>query len=170
MASHTPEMLALSAELCQFWFNGTARFDAGPTIGKDLIMNGFVWAIRILAVAFIAVSCLHLFMGLYADAAVGSPITAEMAAQPSFDSQNRFYGVTFSMLGVALLIGSTDLVRYKPIILAALGVLFAAGIARAISWMLFGAPSTIIIGILVADLLLPPILYVWMKKSMGAAA
>jgi Domain of unknown function (DUF4345) len=133
-------------------------------------MNGFVWAIRILAFAFIAVSGLHLFTGLYADAAVGSPITAEMASQPSFDSQNRFYGVTFSMLGFALLIGSTDIVRYKPIILAALGVLFAAGIARAMSWTLFGAPSTIIIGILVADLLLPPILYFWMKKSMGAGA
>jgi hypothetical protein len=135
-----------------------------------VIMKGFIWAIRILAVAFIAVSCLHLFMGLYADAAVGSPITAEMALQPSFDSQNRFYGVTFSMLGFALLIGSTDLVRYKPIILAALGVLFAAGVARAISWIMFGAPSTIIIGILVADLLLPPILYLWMKKSMSSAA
>jgi Domain of unknown function (DUF4345) len=133
-------------------------------------MRGFIWAIRILAVAFIAVSGLHLFMGLYADLAVGSPITAEMASQPSFDSQNRFYGVTFSMLGFALLIGSTDIARYKPIILAALGVLFAAGIARAMSWVLFGAPSAIIIGILLADLLLPPILYLWMKKSMGAAA
>jgi Domain of unknown function (DUF4345) len=129
-------------------------------------MTGFVLAIRILAIAFIAVSGLHLFMGLYADATLGSPITAQMASQPSFDSQNRFYGVTFSMLGFALLIGSTDLVRYRPIILAALGVLFAAGLARVVSWMLFGAPSTIIIGILVADLLLPPILYVWMKKSM----
>jgi hypothetical protein len=128
-------------------------------------MTGFILAIRILAIAFIAVSGLHLFMGLYADATLGSPITAEMASQPSFDSQNRFYGVTFSMLGFALLIGSTDLVRYKPVILAALGVLFAAGIARGVSWVLFGAPSTIIIGILVADLLLPPILYVWMKKS-----
>jgi Domain of unknown function (DUF4345) len=133
-------------------------------------MSAFIWAIRILAVAFIAVSCLHLFMGLYADAAVGSPITAEMAIQPSFDSQNRFYGVTFSMLGFALLIGSTDLVRYRPIILAALGVLFAAGIARSISWVLFGAPSTIIIGILIADLLLPPIFYMWMKKSMASVA
>jgi hypothetical protein len=133
-------------------------------------MKAFIWAIRILAVAFIAVSCLHLFMGLYADAAVGSPITAEMALQPSFDSQNRFYGVSFSMLGFALLIGSTDLVRYRPIILAALGVLFAAGIARSISWVFFGAPSTIIIGIMIADLLLPPILYIWMKKSMASAA
>jgi Domain of unknown function (DUF4345) len=133
-------------------------------------MRAFIWAIRILAVAFIAVSCLHLFMGLYADAAVGSPITAEMAMQPSFDSQNRFYGVTFSMLGFALLISSSDLLRYKPIILAALGVLFAAGIARGISWALFGAPSTIIIGILIADLLLPPILYIWMKKSMANVA
>jgi hypothetical protein len=133
-------------------------------------MQGFVLAIRILAIAFIAVSGLHLVMGLYADATLGSPITAAMASQPSFDSQNRFYGVTFSMLGFALLIGSTDVQRYRPIILAALGVLFAAGIARVVSWVLFGAPSPIIIGILVADLVLPPILYVWMEKSMSRLA
>ena len=127
-------------------------------------MNGFTWALRILAVAFIAVSCLHLFFGLGADVMVGSPVTPEMMVNPSFDSQNRFYGVTFSLLGWVLLIASTDITRYRPMILAALGVLFVAGIGRAIAWALSGTPSTIIIGIVVADLLLPPLFYFWLNR------
>lgn len=58
---------------------------------------------------------MHLFMGMYADATVGAPVTAQMAADPSFDSQNRFYGIPFSLIGVVLLIGTTGLRCYKPI-------------------------------------------------------
>lgn len=129
-------------------------------------MNRIKLALRILAVAFIAVSALHLFMGLWADASLGSPVTPEMAAEPSFDSQNRFYGVTFSLLGVALLIAATDLRRYEPIVYAVLGFLFLAGVGRVVAWMLHGAPSPAIAAITFADLLLPPIFYFWLKRSM----
>ena len=129
-------------------------------------MKPLILTLRILAIAFIIVSGMHLVMGLYADATLGSPITAEMATNPSFDSQNRFYGIAFSLLGVVLLIGSTDLRRYEPMIIASLAVLFLAGIARVISWILYGAPSTPIIGILCADLLLPPILYFWLQSNL----
>jgi hypothetical protein len=127
-------------------------------------MNMFILALRVLSVAFISVAGLHLFLGMGADAMLGVPVTAAMASDPSFDSQNRFYGITFSLLGVALLISTTDVRRYQPIIVATLGVLFAAGIARAISWLLHGAPSPALIGITAADLLLPPILYFWLKR------
>jgi Domain of unknown function (DUF4345) len=129
-------------------------------------MNMFILALRVLSVAFISVAGLHLFLGMGADAMLGVPVTAGMASDPSFDSQNRFYGITFSLLGVALLISATDIRRYQPIIVATLGVLFAAGIARAISWLLHGAPSPALIGITAADLLLPPILYFWLKQCI----
>jgi Domain of unknown function (DUF4345) len=127
-------------------------------------MNGFVLTIRVLAVAFIAVALLHLFTGMQADAMLGAPVTPEMASQPSFDSQNRFYGITFSLLGVALLIAATDLRRYRPIVIAVFGVLFLAGVARVVAWVLHGAPSSMIVGIACADLLLPPALYFWLKR------
>jgi hypothetical protein len=69
----------------------------------------FLLTIRILSFAFIAVAALHLFLGLGADAMLGAPVSPEMASQPSFDSQNRFYGITFALLGVALLISANDL-------------------------------------------------------------
>ncbi len=129
-------------------------------------MNALILALRILAAAFIAVAALHFFIGAQADAMLGAPVTAAMAADPSLDSQNRFYGITFSLLGVALLVCATDLRRYEPIVLAVLGVLFAAGIARVLAWVLHGAPAPMIVGILCADLLLPPVLWLWLRRSL----
>lgn len=90
--------------------------------------------LRILSIAFITVAALHLTMGMHADLMLGVPISAQMAADPSLDSQNRFYGVTFSLMGIALWIGLQDLRRYEPILVATLAVLFAAGLARAVAW------------------------------------
>lgn len=128
-------------------------------------MRAFVLAIRVLGAAFIAVAALHLVLGLGADAMLGVPVTPGMAADPSFDGQNRFYGVTFSLLGVVLLIAATDLRRHAPMLTAALAVLFAAGVARAVAWIVHGAPAPLLIGIMVADLLLPPVLYAWFLRS-----
>lgn len=130
-------------------------------------MTGFVIALIVLGVAFVAVALLHLFLGLRADAMLGSPVPAEIAAEPSFDSQNRFYGVTFSLLGVVLLIAAGDVTRYAPMIVAALGVLLVAGIGRVIAWVLHGAPAKPLIGILVADLVLPPVYLVWLQVVSG---
>ena len=88
---------------------------------------------------------------------LGAPVTDLMASDPSFDSQNRFYGITFSLLGVILFIGTFDLVRYKPMVVATLAVLFLAGIARVVALVLHGMPSSPIFGILCADILLPPL-------------
>ena len=129
-------------------------------------MRGLTLTLKALAIAFIATAALHLFFGLNADAMLGAPVSAEMVGQPSLDSQNRFYGIAFSFLGIALLISTTDLHRYKPVLLAALGVLFAAGLARILSWVLYGAPSPPIIGILCLDVLLPPLLCVWIGRSV----
>ena len=126
--------------------------------------RGLTLALRFLAIAFVAVALLHLFLGLGADALLGVPVSAQTASEPSSDSQNRFYGLSFSLLGIVLFIGSSDLRRYRPMVLATLGVLFAAGVARALSWMLHGAPAPALIVIMAADLLLPPLLYGWLNR------
>jgi hypothetical protein len=131
-------------------------------------MKAFVLFVRVLSAAFIAAAALHLFLGPGADAMLGVPVTPHMFADASIDSQNRFYGVTFLLLGVVLLISTTDVRRYEPIIVATLGVLFLAGIARVVSWWMHGSPSAVIVGIVCADLLLPPLLYVWLRRVSGA--
>ena len=71
---------------------------------------------------------------------------------------------------MVLLIAAADLKRYGPIALAVLGMLFIAGIARAVAWLLHGAPAPMLIVILVADLGLPPVLYLWFKRLMPGPA
>lgn len=124
-------------------------------------MQAFVLTVRALSAAFIAVSLLHLCLGMQADAMLGVPVTAAMADDPSFDAQNRFYGVTFSLMGIVLLLASTDIKRYAPMFNATLAVLFAAGIARSISYAKTGEPAPALVAILIADLVLPPLLYFW---------
>ena len=77
-------------------------------------MNAFVLTLRVLAVAFLATALLHFFLGMRADAMLGAAIPDTLFADPGLDSQNRFYGVTFSLLGVALLVSASDLRRYEP--------------------------------------------------------
>lgn len=127
-------------------------------------MRAFALTLRLLAVTFIAVAGLHLVFGLHADEMLGVRVTPETAANPSLDSQNRFYGITFSLLGVVLLIAVTDLQRYAPMLKAVLGVLFMAGVARAVSWGIHGAPATMLIVIALIDLVSPPVLYLWFKR------
>ena len=128
------------------------------------MVTGLVVVLRGLGAAFIAVAGLHLCLGLGADAVLGSPVTAEMMRNASFDNQNRFYGVAFSLLGVVLWIATTDMPRYRPMTLAVLGVLFGAGVARLVSVALHGLPAPAITAIMIADLVLPPIVYVWMAR------
>ena len=127
-------------------------------------MTGLAIVLRALGSAFIAVAGLHLCIGLGADAVLGSPVTAEMMGNASFDNQNRFYGVAFSLLGVVLWIATTDMPRYRPMTLAVLGVLFGAGVARLVSVALYGLPAPAITAIMIADLVLPPVVYFWMAR------
>ena len=150
--------------LGQCYFGVRDRAMAFSETYEVIIMKAFIVALRVLAAAFVAVACLHLFLGLGADATLGVQVPPDIARDPSFDSQNRFYGVTFALLGVVLFIAATDLTRYRAMVLAVLGVLFMAGIARAVAWMLHGAPAPGLIGILVADFVLPPVLYLWFGR------
>lgn len=127
-------------------------------------MRSFIIALRVLAGAFLGTASLHLVLGQRADELLGSPVTADMKNDPSFDSQNRFYGVTFGMLGVVLLIGSTSVSRYRPMISATLGVLFVAGLGRILAWGLHGKPARPIVVIVLADLVLPPVFWLWMRR------
>jgi hypothetical protein len=129
--------------------------------------NALILALRIVSIAFIAVAVLHLVIGTGADALLGVDITPAMASDPSIDSQNRFYGVTFSLLGIVLMIATQDLRRYRQFAIATLAVLFVAGLARVTAWGIHGAPSLPVAAILVADLLLPPVFYVWLERALA---
>ena len=127
-------------------------------------MPTFLWTLRIGAVAFFVVACLHLFLGPQADVLLGAELPASAVIDPVLDSQNRFYGVAFSLYGVLLLLSASDLTRYAPVFYATMWVFFAGGLARLVSIYVAGLPSVFVMVLLVVELLLPPILHFWLKR------
>jgi hypothetical protein len=102
-------------------------------------MRPFAIALRLLAIAFIATASLHLVYGLKADAMLGAQVPAEMVHKRIAGQLESILRNHFSMLGVALFVAVTDLRRYRPIVVANLAVSFAAGLARIVSWALYGS-------------------------------
>ena len=113
------------------------------------------------APVFLVVALLHLVFGLNADALLGAKVSPETAADPSLDSQNRFYGVAFALYGVVLYLCARDLRRYEAFFKAALGVFFCGGVARLVSWVTLGAPAPLVVVLAVSELLIPALLLLW---------
>lgn len=125
--------------------------------------------LRISAAVFVVVAGLHLVFGLDADRMLGAVLPATTVAEPSLDSQNRFYGVAFSLYGVVLYLCAGDLRRYAPILEATFAVFFLAGLARLVSWHQRGAPAPLVIALMVTEIVLPPLLYGWLRRALREA-
>ena len=131
-------------------------------------MKLFALILKLSSPIFLLVGVLHLVFGVGADVLLGANLSTDTLKDPVLDSQNRFYGVTFSLYGVLLYLCATDLNKYRTVLRCVLWVFFAAGFARLVSIAIHGFPSILILGLLASELLLPPILLVWLsniKKS-----
>lgn len=129
-------------------------------------MNSYSLILKALAPAFVAVGLLHLALGVGADMLLGAKLSGEVLADPVLDSQNRFYGVSFTLYGVLLWVCATDLKKYQLILRCVLWVFFAAGVARFVSIATHGVPSVLVLVLLASELILPPILLWWLTKLM----
>ncbi len=130
-------------------------------------MKPFILVLKLSAPVFLAVGALHLVLGVGADVMLGAKLPAEALADPALDSQNRFYGIAFTLYGVLLFLCATDLHKYSTVLRCVLAVFFAAGTARLVSIALHGFPPPLVIVLLLSELLLPPILWIWLNQSLG---
>jgi hypothetical protein len=131
-------------------------------------MRALALFLRLVAPVFLLVGGLHLGLGLGAEVLLGAHIPAEVLADPVLDSQNRFYGVAFTLYGVLLILCSTDIRRYAVVLRCILAVFFAAGLARFVSMALHGSPSPMIWVLLVGEVLPPPLLAWWLARALRA--
>ena len=76
-------------------------------------MRSLVLLLKLVAPVFLIVGALHLLLGLGADALLGAKVSAEVMTDPALDSQNRFYGVAFTLYGVLLFLCSTDIAKIR---------------------------------------------------------
>lgn len=123
--------------------------------------------LKILAPVFLAVSVLHLGLGLGAEVMLGAAISDQALSDAVLDSQNRFYGVAFGLYGVMLFICAGDLKKYQTILRALLWVFFAAGAARFVSIVTHGLPAIPVLVLLGSELLMPPVLLRWLRHALS---
>jgi hypothetical protein len=123
--------------------------------------------IRLLKIAAfipLAVGLMHMSLGLGAEALLGGAPSADALANPSLDSQNRFYGAEFTLYGVLLWLCTTDMHRFAPVLRLLLFCLFLGGIARLISYATHGWPAPAIIALWASEVIIPPAMILWLRR------
>lgn len=132
-------------------------------------MQKFSLFLKLSAPVFFLVGALHLILGVGADVLLGAKLSAEAIADPALDSQNRFYGVAFTLYGVLLLVCASNIPKYATVLRCVFWVLFAAGVARFVSIAIYGVPPVLVLILLASELLLPPILIFWLGRVLREA-
>lgn len=127
-------------------------------------MGSFAITLRVLSASLLGISLLHLFLGLNADALLGVDLSTQVIVNSGLSSQNRFFGVAYAIYAVILWLAASELPRYKPVLQAALIVTMIAGASRFIPWVDFGAPPVPVIFLLATELLIPPVMLLWLSK------
>lgn len=132
-------------------------------------MKNFSIILKLSAPVFILVGALHLLFGVGADVLLGAKLSAEAISDPALDSQNRFYGVAFTLYGVLLLVCASNIPKYATVLRCVFWVFFAAGVARFVSMAIYGVPPVLVLILLASELVLPPILYLWLGRVLSEA-
>jgi hypothetical protein len=132
-------------------------------------MSALATFLRILAPICILVGALHLVLGLHADVLLGARIPADVIADPTLDSQNRFYGTSFTIYGTLLWLCASDLAKYAPVLRRLLAVFFAGGLARLVSMAVRGAPTSLVLALMAMELVVPLVTLGWLSRATAAA-
>ena len=127
-------------------------------------MKAYTLILKVTAPVFFLVGLLHLILGVGADVMLGAKLPIEAIRDPVLDSQNRFYGVSFTLYGVLLYLCATDLPKYGTVLRCVLWVFFAAGLARIVSIAEHGLPSPPVLALLGTEVILPPLLVLWLSR------
>lgn len=113
---------------------------------------------------FVLAGGMHVLLGLGADQMLGAGISSQTMVDAGLDSQNRFYGAIFTLYGVIFFMAAANLARYLPILKATVWVFFVAGLVRFVSVWLFGWPPPLIAALFAAEVVLPPLLLIWINS------
>lgn len=128
-------------------------------------MKNLALLLKLSAPIFLFVGALHLFLGVNADVALGAVLSKEALTDAALDSQNRFYGVTFTLYGVLLYLCATDLQKYAVVFRCVIWVFFAGGLARLVSIATHGLPPPPVLFLMATELIIPPLLALWLAKE-----
>jgi hypothetical protein len=105
--------------------------------------------------------------GLHTVIAGAKSIPGEKLANPSVESELRFYAAFYLAYGIAALRVAPRAERETAAVRALAAALFVAGLARTAGWLAAGNPGRLQRGLLVVELAGPP-LVVALQAQVGA--
>lgn len=126
--------------------------------------NLLTYFLRATSIVFVLAGAMHVTLGLGADQMLGAQVSSQTMMDAGLDSQNRFYGATFTLYGVIFFMAAANLARYLPILKATVWVFFIAGLVRFLSVWLYGWPPPLVAALFAAEVLLPPFLLMWISN------
>lgn len=133
-------------------------------------MKLYIIVLKLLSPAIFVVGLLHLVFGASGEVMLGAQLSTETLMDPVLDSQNRFYGVAFTLYGALFYLCATDIPRYHVVLRCVFWVFFAAGLARFVSIYTHGLPSVLVLLLLAAELVLPPVMLIWLARVKDEVA
>ncbi len=97
-------------------------------------------------------------------------IPGGMFVNATMDSEDRFYATLFLGWGAAMIYCSRDLQLNQRLFDALLLTFFLGGIARIVSAVMVGFPSSLFVFLGSLELILPPLLWWWRRVAIPSEA
>jgi Domain of unknown function (DUF4345) len=108
--------------------------------------------------------------GLHTVALGARSLPAQRLANPTVESELRFYAAFYVAYGLAALRVAPSADRDAGAVRALAGALFLAGLARAGGWLAVGQPHPGQRALLAVELALPPAMVAWQARLARVAA
>lgn len=125
--------------------------DASP---KDWLL--FQIATGLVGVGLVALGMFGVFQGVEV-----LPGNQTQASTPTLESSFAFQSALVIGLGLSMLIVTARPARSGLLLASLAGIVFLGGLARLMSWAIFGLPSGLLVLSMVCELVIPPLLIVW---------
>jgi hypothetical protein len=119
--------------------------------------QGLRWFVTVLGAVALVAGTASVVLGLASIPAVG-PIHANA------DSELRFYAVWYAAAGLVLLRSAPKIEAAGTVVRGAAWAFFAAGSARAVSWLVYGRPHWSQVVLMALELAMPMILVPWQRS------
>ena len=105
-----------------------------------------------------------LFGGTWILAQAGASVPADVATDPIINSQIKFWGVIWLGFGAAIWWVAGDPRTRAPMLRILLATLFVSGMARALSFALYGSPGGLLTGAMILEIFGSIGMWFWHRK------
>jgi hypothetical protein len=120
--------------------------------------------------ALAALGLVPIATGLYGVVTGAGGLTGESDAAVNVDSELRFLYAFWIAYGAAIVYVGLRAADSRFAVTAIAAILFCAGVARGISWIVEGRPDALYLVLLALELAIPPVLVAWQRMSVGPSS